>query len=41
MSHSIKDNAAKDLELWDCAKMYPPPVRTTMNWFELVTGVAK
>lgn len=41
MSNGFVASAGEDLKLWDCDKMYPKPKRTTMDWWELVTGTAK
>jgi len=41
LSDGIASAAAADLKLWNCDAMYPKPVRTTMDWWELVTGTAK
>jgi hypothetical protein len=41
LSAGFAAKAAEDLAAWDCVAMYPKPVRTTMNWFELVSGAAK
>ena len=41
LSSDFSARAAEDISLWDCNAMYPAPKRTTMDWWELVTGVAK
>jgi len=41
MAGDIKANAEEDLNKWNCAAMYPPPVKTSMNPFTMVMGIAK
>lgn len=41
MAGNMEDSYKKDLELWNCDAMYPAPKKTTLDWWEMVSGVAK
>jgi len=41
LSKGFAKNAAHDLKLWDCAAMYPAPVRTKVDVGELIIGTIK
>jgi len=41
MAVSFKAGSTADFKAWDCNKMYPAPVKTTMNLWETITGAGK
>lgn len=41
LSASFEKSALNDLKAWDCAVMYPAPVRTKVQTMELITGTMK
>lgn len=38
MADAFKTGTDADMKAWNCAEMYPAPVKTTMNIFETIKG---